>query len=174
MELTTRQRILSAAGAVVRSDGAARLSLERVAAAAGVSKGGLLYHFPNKEALLAGLVESGVAEFDRAIDARAAAGGDWLAAYAEAALASGDSDVWASSLVAPLLERPALLDPLRRGMAEYYRRAEAEAGPAGQLLLLALDGLYLHQLASIETGIDPAAIVGGLLDAAAAAKEAKR
>src|SRR5687767_14471935 len=45
-----RERILEAAERVVGDVGAARMTLEGVAQAAGVSKGGLLYHFPTKEA----------------------------------------------------------------------------------------------------------------------------
>ena len=41
----TRRRLLDAATAVVRRDGARALTLDAVAAEAGVSKGGLLYHF---------------------------------------------------------------------------------------------------------------------------------
>src|SRR5690242_2095382 len=43
-----RDRILEAAERVVAEIGAARLTLDVVAQAAGVSKGGLLYHFPSK------------------------------------------------------------------------------------------------------------------------------
>ena len=45
-----RDRILEAAERVVAEVGAARLTLDVVAQAAGVSKGGLLYHFPSKRA----------------------------------------------------------------------------------------------------------------------------
>lgn len=52
-----RERILEAAERVVGDVGAARMTLESVAQAAGVSKGGLLYHFPTKEALLGALAK---------------------------------------------------------------------------------------------------------------------
>src|SRR5690606_17155565 len=52
-----RQRILDAASQLVRKEGSAHLSLDAVAALAGISKGGLLYHFPNKTALLKAIVE---------------------------------------------------------------------------------------------------------------------
>ena len=42
---SARARLLDAAVAVVRRDGAQALTLDAVAAEAGVSKGGLLYHF---------------------------------------------------------------------------------------------------------------------------------
>lgn len=58
-----RDSLLDAAEDVVLEAGAARLTLDAVAARAGVSKGGLLYHFPSKEALLAGMVERLVETF---------------------------------------------------------------------------------------------------------------
>lgn len=53
----TRDRILDAALKVIGDAGACRMTLDAVAAAAEVSKGGLLYHFPDKETLLRGLLE---------------------------------------------------------------------------------------------------------------------
>ena len=57
MTSPTRERILDALVTVVAQDGPAGATLDAVAAAAGVSKGGLLYHFGTKEALFDGLVE---------------------------------------------------------------------------------------------------------------------
>lgn len=54
--MPTKERILHAANDVALRDGVINLTLEAVAKEAGLSKGGLLYHFPNKEALVAGLV----------------------------------------------------------------------------------------------------------------------
>jgi len=52
-----REKILDASEVVVLENGARHLTLDAVAARAGVSKGGLLYHFPSKEALLKGMLE---------------------------------------------------------------------------------------------------------------------
>jgi AcrR family transcriptional regulator len=54
---SSREIILDAAEAVVLESGARHLTLDAVAARAGVSKGGLLYHFPAKEALLKAMVK---------------------------------------------------------------------------------------------------------------------
>ena len=51
-----RDAILDAAADLVREKGAAHLTLDAVSARAKVSKGGLLYHFQTKEALLQGMV----------------------------------------------------------------------------------------------------------------------
>src|SRR3954471_11173426 len=54
---STRERILDAAAELVSEVGSGRLTLDAVAERAGLSKGGLLYNFPTKEALLQGMVE---------------------------------------------------------------------------------------------------------------------
>ena len=66
-----RERILEAAERVVGDVGAARMTLDVVAQAAGVSKGGLLYHFPSKESLLGALAKRYVEGMERLIEMRA-------------------------------------------------------------------------------------------------------
>ena len=50
------RRILSAARAIATREGAGRITIEAVAKEAGLSKGGLLYNYPTKKALLSGLL----------------------------------------------------------------------------------------------------------------------
>ena len=54
---SSKEVMLDAAEAIVLESGARHMTLDAVAARAGVSKGGLLYHFPAKEALLRGMLE---------------------------------------------------------------------------------------------------------------------
>ena len=56
LPVNTRDRLLDAAEAVVIERGVNAMTLEAVAARAKVSKGGLLYHFPSKEAVVQGMV----------------------------------------------------------------------------------------------------------------------
>lgn len=53
----TRDRILDALQDILISDGYSSVTLELVARTAEVSKGGLLYHFPSKAAMMVGLME---------------------------------------------------------------------------------------------------------------------
>ena len=46
------RQLLESAAMIAGRDGIAALSLNAVAREAGVSKGGLLHHFPNKQALI--------------------------------------------------------------------------------------------------------------------------
>jgi AcrR family transcriptional regulator len=59
-----RDRILDAVGQLSTELGAGNFTLEQVAQAAGVSKGGLLYHFPTKEALLVAMGERYLKSFE--------------------------------------------------------------------------------------------------------------
>lgn len=55
--MATRDRLLDAAEVLLAEGGPRALTLDAVAAAAEVSKGGLLYHFPSKDALVEGLLD---------------------------------------------------------------------------------------------------------------------
>ena len=58
MATDTRHRILRSLRSLLGRAGTAGVTLEAVAAEAGVSKGGLLYHFPSKSAMYLGLLEA--------------------------------------------------------------------------------------------------------------------
>ena len=66
---------------MIRRDGAQKLTLDAVAAESGVSKGGVLYHFATKRALVDGLLERWLDDFDRRLEA---AGDDVLASTSAA------------------------------------------------------------------------------------------
>lgn len=52
-----KNNILTAVSEIVKEEGVVKLTLEAVAQRASISKGGLLYHYPSKEALIKGMVE---------------------------------------------------------------------------------------------------------------------
>lgn len=57
MRTSKREHILEAVLSVVESEGVSAVTFESVSAASGLSKGGLLYHFPTKEAMIEALHE---------------------------------------------------------------------------------------------------------------------
>ena len=67
----TRAALLAAAADVVRVQGVSNLTLERVAETAGVSKGGLLYHFSSKQALVLAMLTDTLGRADNALNALA-------------------------------------------------------------------------------------------------------
>ena len=147
----TRGRLLEAAAAVVRRDGAQALTLDAVAAEAGVSKGGLLYHFASKRDLLDGMVAGWLEEFGAEIAGVEAKGGSFAQAYVGASDISG----WAGSerasefgLLAALAAEPGVLVSARRHYCEWQARLARE-GPdpvAATVARLAADGLWLADL----------------------------
>ena len=63
-----RDSILDAAELVLFEHGTQALTLAAVAERAGVSKGGLLYHFPSKESLLGALAQRYVQSMEHCIE----------------------------------------------------------------------------------------------------------
>ncbi|BDC47963.1 hypothetical protein F183_A02790 [Bryobacterales bacterium F-183] len=64
----TREAILSAAERLIVQKGFQAFTLDEVAQGASVSKGGVLHHYPNKHALLAGLAQQMLQEEDADIE----------------------------------------------------------------------------------------------------------
>ena len=70
---SARERLLDAAERLVLETGAGHLTLDAVAKFAGISKGGLLYHFPSKDSLLEGMLTRYLHDIDARVEARCAA-----------------------------------------------------------------------------------------------------
>lgn len=153
---SARERILEAAQKVVMEVGAGNLTLDAVAAVAGVSKGGLLYHFSGKEALLKGMIDRHMDEEAARIGAtHAQLGGapaTYLRAFIEAMNAPAEKDAHppaaSRSFLAAAANSPALLDRPRRQVASHYERLRAAGGsfPLAAIVSLALDGLYFSDI----------------------------
>ena len=161
----THQKLLDAAERIVLGEGAGRLTLDAVAREAGVSKGGLLYHFPSKEKLVAEMVEHlAVERFERELDRRVqrsgarekdeSGDGSWVRAYVEATFEPEDEErnlAVQSGLFAAVANDPALLDPLRERYGALQERAENDGvDPAlATIARLASDGLWFLELFDI-------------------------
>ena len=158
----TRAGLVAAAIRVIRRMGTRKLTLEATAREAGVSKGGLLYHFPTKEALVGALIASGFDAFDQAIQQRRKQGLDWLQAYADASLSPGELDDMGAALLGALVENPALLEPAQNYYRQWYAQARTCGGVGGVLALLVLDGLFIHQTLGLERVISHDELTIGL------------
>ena len=116
--------IVAAAERVVAREGAAHLTLDAVAREAGISKGGLLYNFPNKEALLEAMVAAMIARIDeqkREIEAALPEGPNRALRGALALQKEEVIDRRAGlAILAAGAENPCLLAPLRERLAELH------------------------------------------------------
>lgn len=158
----TRAAILDAAQARLLSQGPAGLVLDAVAADAGVSKGGLLYHFPSKEALVAGLTRRMLAGFDETqSDLRSADPADtgaWTRAYLRSTVTeAGDPADDSARLLAGLLAAqggdPARLESIRERFQAWQERLEDDGiDPVrATIVRLASDGLWLSALLGLPS-----------------------
>ncbi len=150
-------KLLDAAQTVVLQGGAASITLDAVAAEAGVSKGGLLHHFPSKEKLIEAMVVRIVAEWRQDVmDAiEAQPHGPGRVARAFLAMSFEDHPDFADCvrrstvvLLTALTANPKLVQPLR----DVYRELEtliANDGlkPGyGEAVLSAIDGLWFSKI----------------------------
>jgi AcrR family transcriptional regulator len=153
-----RERIIDAAEQVVIRRGASHLTFDAVASEAGVSRGGLLYHFPDKEALLRGMLDR---LLERAKERRAkkraglAEGPEReIVAHVLSFLEEDDKTkrAHAAALFATGAHDPGLLAPIK----EEYRKFMDDLTGDGlrferaAVIALATDGLRLLELLSVS------------------------
>ena len=147
---TTQIRILDAASKVVLDNGAEALTLEKVAQEAGLSKGGLLYHFSTKRKLIEGMIARLIGRVDAALEEELLkSDGDYVTAYIHASFRTDpERDKISNALVAAIANDPDLIKPLQERFSKMQREiaAAAIAPEIGTIIRLALDGLWMADL----------------------------
>jgi AcrR family transcriptional regulator len=169
---TSRDKILDAAVQVAIRDGILAMTLDAVAREAGVSKGGLLYHFQTKDDLIAGMLDYFTEKVGCALEQRMAADekreGRFFRAIVQMVFQpSPGADVpgppfsvlarFMATMLAASLNNPRLLDVARENIRRLRERLLAE-GPNGlrQVALWpAVYGLLLWQHLGILSFDDP-------------------
>jgi AcrR family transcriptional regulator len=148
----TRDRLLDAAARLLLRD-PSKLTLDAVAAEAGVSKGGLLYHFASKGQLLDAVVDRWEASFQEQIEAAAdPAPGGWTRAYADVTAKDGEADPHTreidSGILAVLALQPERLDAVRARYAGWQARIASDGIDEvdATIVRLAADGLWFCEL----------------------------
>jgi AcrR family transcriptional regulator len=132
------------------------LTFEEVARVANVSKGGVLYHFPTKEALTEAMIERFISRFDTAVEEAAAsdsaAVGRNVRAYVRATMGepplTGELfDRANGAITAALANFPERLEPVRQQSARSQRMIEdGTLDPIfATIVRLAIDGMWLAE-----------------------------
>ncbi|WP_020576018.1 TetR/AcrR family transcriptional regulator [Actinopolymorpha alba] len=162
MRASQKTAILDAALAVVSAQEGADITLDAVARRAGITKPGLMYHFPTREALLLAIVEHAATRVEAAMHEalsedgltfEAATPAQRVRAYARVA-ASGHTSRAEYAVFTEAAYRPALTAPWTECMAAWFDLPTAL--PESQrarltLARLAADGLW----AAEATGVFP-------------------
>jgi AcrR family transcriptional regulator len=161
--------ILTAAERVVLHNGVASLTLDAVAREARLSKGGILYHFATKEALIQAMLERLIQYCEQEIEQQQqddTAPGRWTRAYVRKTVAPklsypGEADFPKSkevgaALIATAATHPKLLEPLRERFRVWQRAIERDGiGPTrATVIRLAVDGLWLADILGIWSPSD--------------------
>jgi AcrR family transcriptional regulator len=148
-----RERLLQVAQEIVADIGAAHMTLDQVSARAGVSKGGLLYHFPTKESLIQALIDDYTACFQAAILRERAGLPEGPLQEIRAHIVAGAKRddkmrrVGAALLLASA-HNPDLLEPIRREIRRTYQRYDAGGKNSARAaeIALACDGLHVLEI----------------------------
>jgi len=146
----TREVVLDALETLLLEGGSSAATLEAVAAAAGVSKGGLLYHFGSKEALYQGFLDRLLIESRAEADGTLTAPEGVVAAYLDVSSVATDPStrsVLAALRLAGVQEvdvEGALVQSFEYWYEVIARRIDDPV--LARLVQLVGDGLYLHAL----------------------------
>ncbi|WP_457089956.1 TetR/AcrR family transcriptional regulator [Microvirga sp. P5_D2] len=147
---SSREKILDAAAELVAEIGAGRLTLDAVAERAGLSKGGLLYNFPTKDALLQAMIKrmiDQVTESKEALREQAKPGPNLEARLVATTILNmccgGRMQEIATGMMVATAENPRLLDPVREIISETLKRLKDNSDDLDTALLgwLAAEGL---------------------------------
>lgn len=170
-----RRALLDATASLASEKGFAAVTIDAVAKAAGVTKGGLFHHFPGKEALFRGALMDLIERFDAAIDAAMTAdphlSGRFTRAYVKT-IFNQHREADDNRLAALTLSMLAVPD-LQRCWAQWLgsrleRQGEHDSDVRFEIVRLAVDGVWLALLMpNAALPIDFAAVRNGLLTQAA-------
>lgn len=154
---SSRDAILDAAESIVREQGAAHLTLDAAAERAGLSKGGVLYHFQTKDSLLTALVERMTNAFQGLYkEASERMGNDpkrMLEAYLEAVTSAEEKlGNTSCSLIPALASNPELLEPIRTFYKHHFAQLSKTSVGWDQaaIVTLALDGMWLLDMLGVS------------------------
>ena len=144
-----RGALLDAAEDIVMQRGAAALTIDALAKALGITKGGVQYSFASKDALIDAMLARWSASYTEVFERIADPGADpvrRIQAHVEATACSDDvGNARAAGLLAALLQAPGDLGPTR----DWYRARLAgldtasEGGRRARLAFLATEGAFM-------------------------------
>ena len=150
-----RNKVLDAAELVVERQGIANLTLDAVASEAGLSKGGLLHHFPSKDLLVEALVIRSAENFRQGFMEAFDHAPEGPGRMARALLCHCLSDAQcrtdelrrsSAAVFAALAQNPSLINPMREVYSDLCQRIANDGLPpgVGETVAAAIDGLWLY------------------------------
>lgn len=149
----TRTKLLDAALDAMRKAGYNGFTLDLVAKTAGVSKGGLLHHFPSKDALIEAILRQLFVRFEALVqqyyDQDKDDSGRWLRAYVRATFDDDPPPIEiATILLSAFIENHALMQFLQEDFAGWRSRLLRDGLPAARARVIwqAADAYWLDRI----------------------------
>lgn len=152
-----RQALIDAAACLITDKGMARLTVDAVAKAAGVTKGGLFHHFASKDDLVRGVQDAMIAFAEESINAEIAADpiahGRYTRAYLNGVLRENrlNDQTPVRTLCLAMLADPALQTRWGDWVgSQVQRHAETDDNPSCAMVRLTGDGIWLNSLRNLN------------------------
>jgi AcrR family transcriptional regulator len=150
--MSTSENIVDAAMVIVREQGVARLTLDAAAKRAGLSKGGVLYHFKTKDDLIRGMVQRLIdrcEELSLFYYAQEPEGPyRWARAVVRSCFDSNGpaNDPIGGALLAVVSVNPALIQPIRTMYDLWDERVRSDSPDPerASLICMAMDGMVFE------------------------------
>ena len=149
----TRSLVLDAAIRIIEQDGLQGFTLEAVAKEAGLSKGGVFYHFESKHGLVRAMLETAMEMFEQRVEELLTTGQaqSYAQAFVLATIEATTSTQYlrtTTALCAAIAGHPELLEPyVARSKVWQTRLEQGGASPArATVARLAADGLFYAAL----------------------------
>ena len=149
-----RENLLDIAEALVRENGAGALTIGGLAAAAGISKGGVQYSFATKDDLVRGLVDRWTARFERMMEGTDAGPIDFVRRYIAVTRASGAMiDARIAAVMMSYMRDPENLRATRAWYQGILSRLSGDSPDArlARVAFLALEGLFLMRVNGLDS-----------------------
>lgn len=150
----TREGLLEIAEGIVRNEGAAGLTVDALAKAAGISKGGVQYSFPSKDDLVRALIERWTHQFDALLgDMDEVPPADLVRKYIAVMRGSQAAmNAKMAGLVTAYVQNPQNVMEVRQWYRSMFERlgGGASDAQAARVAFLAVEGLFLLRIAGID------------------------
>lgn len=143
-----REAVLEAAESLIAAQGSASLTIDGVAKAAGITKGGVQSCFGNKESLIQAMLARNFSAYRKRTEIQDGSSSSTGALLKHINITSDpgdDSNARAAALMAALLQSPEYLSTVQEWYQEIFTRYEELAGEEGErarILFFANEGLF--------------------------------
>lgn len=151
----TRHQLIEAALRVLQLHGGVGLTLDAVAQQAGKSKGGVLHHFPSKDALVEAVLRELFAAYETQVqfylEQEPPGPGCLLRAYVRATFDDDPIPLELSTLLMAVVENPLLVALIRENFEHWRRRLLADGVPPARAMVIqqAADAYWTERLMGV-------------------------